>query len=101
MRTIRECIDYGFSIGVNRADGNDSMRWLAIVVPLLLLITLGACEGPVGPEGPQGPAGAVGDIGPEGPGGSLRLIATGTIGADSTARPSSRPALGASRISHP
>ena len=77
------------------------MRWLAIVVPLLLLITLGACEGPVGPEGPQGPAGAVGDIGPEGPGGSLRLIATGTIGADSTARPSSRPALGASRISHP
>ena len=24
------------------------MRWLAIVVPLLLLIALGACEGPVG-----------------------------------------------------
>ena len=36
------------------------MRWLAIVVPLLLLIALGACEGPVGPEGPQGPPGEIG-----------------------------------------
>ena len=59
------------------------MRWLAIVVPLLLLIALGACEGPVGPEGPQG---AAGEVGPEGlPGPGLRLTATGVIGADSTA----------------
>ena len=58
------------------------MRWLAIVVPLLLLIALGACEGPVGPEGPQGPPG---EIGPPGPEGSVRLTATGVIGADSTA----------------
>ena len=58
MRTIRECIDYGSSIGVNRADGNDSMRWrLTMVVPLL--IALAACEGPEGPQGAQG------DVGPE------------------------------------
>ena len=60
------------------------MRWLAIVVPLLM--ALAACEGPTGPEGAQGPPGDVGPIGPEGPaGGGLRLTATGTIGADSTA----------------
>ena len=70
------------------------MRWLAIVVPLLLLIALGACEGPVGPEGPQGPDGAVGPIGPEGTGGSVRLIATGTIGADSTAAAEFPPGVG-------
>ena len=58
------------------------MRWLSIVVPLLLLIALAACEGPVGPEGPQGPAGEVGPEGPEGPLGAVRLIATGTIEAD-------------------
>lgn len=60
------------------------MRWLAIVVPLL--IALAACEGPMGPEGSQGPPGSVGPIGPAGPpGGSVRLTATGTIAADSTA----------------
>ena len=57
------------------------MRWLAIAVPLLLLIALGACEGPVGPEGPQG---AAGEVGPPGPEGSVRHTVTGTIGADST-----------------
>ena len=58
------------------------MRWLLIVTPLL--IALAACEGPVGPEGAQGPPGPVGPIGPEGPGGTVRLIASGTIGADGT-----------------
>jgi len=62
------------------------MRWLAIVgpLPLLLLIALAACKGPVGPEGPQGPAGEAGPIGPEGPLGAVRLIASGTIDADGT-----------------
>ena len=47
-----------------------------------LLIALAACEGPVGPEGPEGP---VGPEGPEGPLGAVRGVASGTIGADSTA----------------
>ena len=65
------------------------MRWFAIVVPLL--IALAACEGPVGPEGPQGPPG---DVGPEGPGGAVRMIATGTIGADSTVVAEFPPGVG-------
>ena len=68
------------------------MRWLAIVVPLL--IALAACEGPVGPEGPQGPPGEVGPEGPEGPLGAVRLIATGTIGADGTVTVEFPPGLG-------
>ena len=40
----------------------------------------------MGPQGPQGPAGGIGPIGPPGPaGGSVRLTATGVIGADSSA----------------
>ncbi len=39
----------------------------------------------MGPQGPQGPAGGIGPIGPPGPAtGSVRLTATGVIGADST-----------------
>ena len=65
------------------------MRWLLIVAPLL--IALAACEGPVGPEGPQGPPGDVGPVGPEG---AVRLIGTGTIGADGTVIVGFPPGLG-------
>ena len=70
------------------------MRWLAIVGPLLLLIVLAACEGPVGPEGPQGPPGEAGPVGPEAPLGAVRLIATGTIAADGSVTVEFPPGLG-------
>lgn len=42
------------------------MRRLRVVLPVLMAVTLAACDGPAGPMGPQGPQGPIGPAGVDG-----------------------------------